>query len=106
MTPIPVKIREEMANDPFYKTCCLSHLGGCEGRIEWHHCLIYGGRQVQQKFAILPACHKHHAEVSKYNDQFIHVALNRATDSELQSITKAINYFFERDRLNKIYGKK
>lgn len=95
-----------MAADPYYKKCCLAHYGTCLGRIEWHHSLIYGGRQVQQKFAILPACHFHHASVAYFNDEFVRVALNRATDEELRGISKAIDYLKERERLNTIYGNK
>lgn len=90
-----------MAADPYYKKCCLAYTGTCLGRIEWHHSLIYGGRQIQKKFAILPACQFHHVNVSHYNDDFVRVALNRATDEELRSITKAIDYFELRERLNK-----
>lgn len=93
-----------MANDPYYKKCCLAYMGTCLGRIEWHHSLIYGGRQIQKKFAILPACHFHHASVAHYNEDFVRVALNRATDQELEDISKVINYKRERERLNNIHG--
>lgn len=105
MTKIPPALREEMSNDPFYKKCCLSYHGNCNGRIEWHHSLIYGGKQVQAKFAILPVCHYHHDRMSKYNENCVHIALQRATDDEIRSITKAINYFKERDKLLNIYGR-
>lgn len=104
MTPIPPKLRKEMSEDPFYKQCCLAHLGGCAGRIEWHHSLIFRGRQVQEKFCILPACHEHHYRVSEFNEQFVHIALNRATDSELEAISKVVPYKLMQQHLNKEYG--
>lgn len=104
MTKIPPKLRAEMAEDKYYKKCCLAHLGGCSGRIEWHHSLIFAGRQLQEKYAIVPACHEHHYRVSEFNEQFIHVALNRATEGQLRAIGKATDYVAMRDRLNKKYG--
>lgn len=59
MRPIPRKLRDDMASDMFYKTCCMP-MTDCNGRIEWHHNLIFRGRQVNEKFAILPLCQKHH----------------------------------------------
>lgn len=104
MTPIPPKLRAEMADDPYYKKCCIPD-ETCNGRVEWHHAIIYGGRQVQEKFAILPVCKSHHARMSKFNDKCVHIALQRATEAEIRSITKAKDYFFEKKRLEAIYGK-
>lgn len=106
MRPIPTKLREEMSNDPFYMKCCLAHLGGCQGRIEWHHSIIYAGRQLNEKWAILPACQYHHRSVAHFNFKFIQIALNRATDEELLSISKAENYIDLRKRLNENNGKR
>jgi len=61
-------MRDEMAQDPFYKVCVFKQFKfigmgpfeSCDGRIEWHHNLIYGGRQVNEIFCILPVCHAHH----------------------------------------------
>lgn len=65
MNHIPKALNEELNADPFYLKCCLRFLGGCSGRIERHHNLIYAGRQYQAKFAILPACHDHHDQARK-----------------------------------------
>ena len=105
MNHIPKAINDDLNEDPFYKKCCLSYLGGCSGRIERHHNLIYAGRQYQAKFCILPACHDHHdmARNKEIKERFDQVMLNRATESEILSISKAINYKDVRDRLNKKY---
>jgi len=100
MAKIPPTMREEMANDPFYLKCCLASLGGCGGRIEWHHVLTYGGKQIQEIWAIVPACHEHHMKAAPLNDHFLKVALNRATDDQLLKYSKAINYLELRKRLN------
>lgn len=104
MRQIPKQLKEEMANDKYYEKCCLSHLGGCIGRIEWHHSIIYAGKQLNEKFAILPACKYHHTNVSTFNDNFLHIALQRATDDELRAISKAIPYLKLKETLNIIYG--
>lgn len=110
MRKIPPKLREEIAHDPYYQKCSRAVDGGCAGRITWEHAIIYAGRQVNEKWAIIPLCERHHG-VNSYQDRGImdkdrnvQIALNRATESELDAISKVINYRAWRDRLNKIYG--
>ena len=112
MNHIPKTLNDEMNEDPFYRRCCLSFLGGCGGRniygrtIERHHALIFAGRQVQAKYCILPACPNHHALATRKDikEAFDWVLLNRATDVELSQISKTIDYRRERDRLNKKFN--
>lgn len=59
MRPIPKKLREEMASDPYYEKCCRAN-DECAGRITWEHAFIYGGRQINEKWAIIPLCVYHH----------------------------------------------
>ena len=87
MRPIPPRVRAEMAEDPFYKACCLGP-ENCAGRIEWHHVFIYAGRQVNEKWAIVPACHRHHEAAAVYNRDFQKVALSRATPEDLAKYPK------------------
>lgn len=112
MNKIPKTLNEAMNDDPFYRHCCLRKFGGCGGTsfsgrsIERHHALIFAGRQVQALFCILPACPDHHSIANRKDikEKFDWVLLNRATDAEIQSISKSVNYQRERDRLNNIYG--
>lgn len=106
MRPIPPRLRAEMADDPYYTKCCLANLGGCSGKIEWHHVIIWKGRQLNEKWAIVPACQYHHrrAELRPEKDLFLLEALNRAKDEELTVISRAINYMHLKSRLNAIYG--
>lgn len=115
MRKIPPKLRENMQNDPFYKVCSLrgseAHFGACGGCVTWEHAIIYAGRQLNEKWAIIPLCEKHHG-VNNYQDvtavnkeASLWVALNRASDLELRMVSKAINYQKEKERLNKKYGK-
>jgi len=103
MRPIPKKLRDEMADDPYYSMCAREVDGGCSGRITWEHAIIYAGKQLNEKFAIIPLCEYHHLGEGLVKEINVCIALNRATEQELQAISKAINYQRERDRLNNLY---
>jgi hypothetical protein len=110
MRPIPQQLKNEMENDLYYKKCSRKGDGYCDGRITWEHCLIYAGRQINEKWAIIPLCEFHHA-VNTYQDgkgldkqKNVWIALNRATDNQLKEYSKVIDYIKMRNRLNKIYG--
>jgi hypothetical protein len=110
MNKIPPKLKEQLAEDPEYKVCARHKDGGCDGRITWEHSMIFAGRQIQERFAIIPLCEYHHA-VNTHLDgrgldkqKNIWIALNRATDEELRNYSKATDYLAMRERLNKIYG--
>lgn len=87
MRPIPTKLREEMANDPFYKVCCY-----CASQpVEWHHVFIYAGKQINEKWAIVPACKKHHDLVqsdSNIRKFFELTSLSRATKEDFAKYPK------------------
>ena len=113
MNRIPTKLREEMALDPKYKRCMRAVLlrdHVCEpdpmgGKlIEWEHSILFKGKQLQKKWAIIPICWLVHrgGQLDKEINEWI--ALNRATDEELIAISKAVNYLQKRDYLNKKYG--
>lgn len=62
MQPIPKKLREEMAQDPFMKTCIYAKIGkgeDCGGRVEWEHAFVYKN-QINEAWAIVPCCTYHH----------------------------------------------
>lgn len=105
-----VGLREEIGNDPEYSRCSLLGYGECGGRITREHALIYAGKKIQEKFAIIPLCASHH-NVDEYQDaktmvkdKNVWVALNRATDNELVRFSKTVSYLRERDRLNEKFG--
>lgn len=91
--------------------CARRKDGGCAGRLTREHALIYGGRQIDEAWAIVFLCAYHHA-VDEYQDcgdlqkeKNVWIALNQATDDELKKYSKAINYIRMRDILNVKYGK-
>lgn len=102
-----------MSEDPFYKTCSrkmLLHDHECKGRITWEHVLIYAGKQIQEKWAIIPLCEYTHS-VNQFQDCGIlnktknkWISLNRATNEELHNFSKSINYDSEKKTLNALYG--
>lgn len=102
MRKIPDDLRTEMANDPYYKKCALT--GTTDGKIDWHHNLIYAGRQVNEKWCIIPLSKPIHDRIDYYKDKVDWIMLNRATDDELRAYSKAIDLITKRNRLNKLYG--
>lgn len=108
MRSIPYKLRNQLSNDPYYRKCARGNID-CNGRITWEHAIIYAGKQLNEKWAIIPLCEYHHS-VNKHQDgdglnkDFnVCIALNRATDEELKRASKVINYTYVRDTLNKMF---
>ena len=50
MRPIPPKLREEIANDPFMEKCVIT--GAYYP--SWEHCWLYKGTQINERWAIVP----------------------------------------------------
>ena len=93
-----------MAADPFYERCCITGAFAKNEKIEWHHNLIFAGRQVQEKFAILPLREDIHKNIVQHKEECDWIMLNRATDEQLEKYSRAENLTAKRDRLNKKYG--
>jgi len=107
MRPISPAVKAKL--DAELDICAVAD-GNCQGRITREHTLIYGGKQIDEVWAIIKICAYHH-EVDEFQDggglnkeKNIWVALNRATDQELLKYSKVINYIEMRNRLNKKYG--
>ena len=103
MRKIPKKLLDEMLNDDFYKVCCIS--GQTNERIELHHNFTWQGRQLNEKWAILPLAHSIHERITDYKDRCDQIMLNRADESTLKKYSKAIDLIRKRDYLNKKYEK-
>lgn len=104
MRPIPVSMRDDMAQDPFYQRCCISGVPATSEKLDWHHNLIFAGRQVNEKWCILPLAKRIHDNIVAYKEKCDWIMLNRATDEELERYSKAENLKVKRERLNKKYG--
>ena len=83
MRPIPLKLRKQLENDPYYKSCARKDRD-CEGRITWEHVWIYAGKQINEKFAIIPLCMYHHLGNGLNKQRNQQISLSRATEEELQ----------------------
>ena len=81
MNNMPKKLREQLSNDPYYKKCAREN-GDCEGRITWEHCWIYAGKQIQEAWAIIALCWRHH--LGDLLDKKINqkISLKRATPED------------------------
>lgn len=64
MRPIPPKLRKYLETQKRMKRCVIADLqdvyGECSAKIEWEHLWIYGGPQVNEAWAIIGACKRHH----------------------------------------------
>ena len=78
MNSMPLKLREELANDPYYQVCARSN-AECDGRITWEHALYYIGSQIQEKFAVIPLCYYHHLGLGMHKKTNEWIAAGRAT---------------------------
>jgi hypothetical protein len=106
MNCIPPKLKQEMAEDPFYKKCCITGTPATSAKIDWHHGLTYAGKQLQERFAIIPLRKDIHDNIVLYREKCDWIILNRANDQQLKKYSKAIDLTAKRDRLNKKYGDK
>ena len=82
MRPIPPKLREEMANDPYYKVCARKNYE-CSGRITWEHAWIYAGKQINEYWAIIPLCWYHHLGEGLDKKENRRISLRRASHDDL-----------------------
>lgn len=85
MRAIPAKIRRELESDPWMKQCKFPNCTSTN--IEWHHATSYQGRQVNEKWAIIPLCKKHHdSQEGKYRSELM--AICRMTDKDKEKYYK------------------
>ena len=92
MRLIPKKMREEIAQDPFMR-CCIYERDdapnqNCQGRITFEHAFIYAGRQINEKWAIVPCCENHNSGPAMVKSFNKFVALNRASEEDLAKYPK------------------
>lgn len=113
MNNMPLKLRKQCARDPRYKTCMRNealHDHECApdpltGRmIEWEHAMIYAGKQIQLRWAVISSCWWAHRGPGLNKEINEWIAINRAEDHELLAISKAEDYFQVRSVLNRKYG--
>lgn len=107
MRKITKGVLNTLLEDERTKKCCLAeHIPHvCSPKIEFHHNLIYAGRQVNLANAILPLCSNAHkiADRKDVKEVLDWIMLNLMTDREVRSFSKA-PLVYKRGRLNVKYG--
>ena len=71
-----------MSDDPYYKKCARTD-DDCSGRITWEHAFIYAGKQINERWAIIPLCVYHHLWEGMDKRKNEAIALARATEEDL-----------------------
>lgn len=111
MYKIPEKLRRELSSDPYYRKCCLT--GESRGKIDWHHAMMYGGKQINKRWNILPILSRKHLpsgdtdsvhNCKETREKAELIALLRATKEELNKYSKA-NFAQRLKYLSEKYGK-
>lgn len=106
---IPPKLRAEMAEDNFYNHCCLTGIHKNREKIDWHHNFNYAGKNLNEKWCILPvrlSIHfQHQGLTPEVKERLDWIMLNRADDTTLERYSKCIDLKKKRDKLNKKLGK-
>lgn len=110
-TAMSPELKADIESDPEYWVCMLAPYHTCEGRLTNEHALYYANKKVQRKFAIVKVCAAGHgvdmfqdSDKELPKDMRVWVALNRATDEEIYSISKVVNYSRIKDTLNARFG--
>ena len=107
MRRIPTKLRAEMEADPYYHRCCVTGVRRGYGvKIDFHHNLIYAGRQVNEKWCILPLLRSVHDQANSktMRDKLDWIMLNRTDEATLRAYSKAKDLVRRRDQLNEEFG--
>lgn len=102
MRQISKRVHREIDASRFHKKCARAGQG-CSGRLTMEHAFIYGGRQIDEAWAIIPLCWHHHLGpgLEKGINQLI--ALRRATDDDLKKYPRT-DWKQLRAYLEKRYG--
>jgi len=87
MHKIPDKLRAQMHDDPYMHVCARADFE-CEGRVTWEHAFIHAGKQIQERWAIIPLCVYHHLGPGLNKEINQMIALSHATDEELAKYPK------------------
>jgi hypothetical protein len=103
MRPIPLKLRKEISNDPFYKRCCIT--GSINVSLE--HCWTYSGRQINELWAIVPLDRELNTShpPKEVKEKCKLISLQRATPEDLAKYSK-VNWQQELNYLSNKYMKK
>jgi len=103
MRPIPPAMREELDALPRMHRC-ERFSEECQGRITWEHVWIYGGRQINEIWAIIGLCEYHHLGKGLNKEMNQWISLKYATAEMLKKYPRRA-WEQIRSFLNKKYNK-
>ena len=108
MNHMPMRLRAELERDPFMSLCIHRHYNykviACSGGVpEWHHVWRYAGRQIQERFAVVPVCCELHRNEQRDRDFIRWVSLNKASEEELARYPR-IDWAVIRANLDETFG--
>jgi len=106
MRAIPQKLKNELEQDTWYKRCCLTGRTRVQEKIEWHHAFAFAGRQINERWCILPLAKSIHdrEKEREIKDRLNWIMFNRADEETLKKYSKAIDLIWLKNSLNKQYG--
>ncbi len=107
MNKIPKNLREQLASDQFYSRCCITGLSSTfADPIQWHHNMVFAGKQVQARFAILPVLKSVHDQANnkEIREKLDWVMLNRMSTEDLMLYGKGIRWYARLEGLNYKFG--
>lgn len=99
--PLSSSTLETLLKSQFHKTCVL-----CGNRhVQFHHNLIFGGRQCDEPNTILPLCPNCHALEKRKDikEKLNWIMYNRMTEEELLRYSKVDDLLSRRNLLNEKY---
>lgn len=112
MRVISQRVKEKINSDTFFTKCSRQVIlkdHTCQGRLTMEHTEIYGGRQIDEAWAIIGLCAFAHG-VDQFQDGGIlnkeinrWIAINRMTEEDEAKYSKR-NWKREREYLNGKYG--
>lgn len=86
MRPIPPKLRKELEADPFMRKCVWT---GKTVNVSWEHCWKYGGKQINERWAIVPLDRDLNVNMRQEIKEYCRwLSLMRATPAELAKYPK------------------
>lgn len=101
MNPIPIKLREELSKDPFMKKCVFT---GDIKNVSWEHCWTYAGKQINEKWAIVPLRRDLNVNMQANVKEYCRwISINRATDEDFAKYPK-VDWQQKKKYLNSIYN--
>jgi hypothetical protein len=101
MRPVSLKVKKQLLKLP--QVCARKGDGYCDGRITWEHAFIYQGRQIDEVWAIIFLCWRHHLGDGLDKEKNEWLAIQKATLLDFIKYPKK-NWLQLKNYLNKKYG--